>query len=139
MNCIVGVSFGNSAYVLDVREEYELENVGFSLITWIKNDKSSFVSEVFKYQKFGIVTTIFDDRIIPAKIKSLEPIFNEVSITDLQKDINNNDYVYILSFKDDLLLVKTPIIPELIALDYKNENDVKEYFRINGVRYGKDF
>ena len=137
MNCIVGVSFGNKAYVLDVREEFELNNVGSSIIKWLQNDKTSFVSEIFKYQKYGVVTTIFDDKIIPAKIKSLEPIFNEINLTDLQKDINFSDYVYIFSTKDDLLLIKTPLISELLAVDYKNQRDVMDYFEESGLEYGK--
>jgi hypothetical protein len=133
MNCIIGVSFEKKAYVLDVQEEPELQNTGVDIINWLRMDKTSFVSEIFKFQKFGLIKKVLDQELIPANKLITDVSFNVISITELQEDIDSVDYVYIYNTEHDLLFIKTPEIPEVIALDYNSEKDVLLYFEENGV------
>lgn len=125
LNCIIGVSFKDKGYILDVMDSPEFSNTGLNIISWLRENKTSFVSEVFKYQDFGIVYSISRNSInTHHKIKPIQSEFNDISLSLLQKTIDLVDYVYIYSIIDDLLLIKTPKLSELIALDYKNQDDV---------------
>lgn len=128
MSCIIGVSFNDKAYILDVEEEEGLEEAGLSVIKWLQRDKTAFVSEIFKFQSEGSIKAIFDDKFISSHNIEYQNDFQEVSLSALANAINLVDYVYLYLVEKDLLLIKTLIIPELIALDYKNLIDLELYF-----------
>lgn len=135
MSCIIGVSFKDKAFILDVEKEVSLDETGSAIIHWLNRDKTSFVSEIFKFQKEGTVKTVLLDKIIPSENIELDIEFNEISILELERNINSVEFVYIYNVDNDLLMIKTPELPELLALTYNCLDDVELYFEEHNLEF----
>lgn len=122
---LVGVLFGSHLIynILDFDTSFQL--TGLSIIHFLKTNKNKFISEIILSQSYNGIKYIMDDKILfndfyNGNEQNLEN-FNKFS----KKILNDFEDIYIYDVLNDLLLLKDN--NELLALDYTNSRDVRQY------------
>jgi len=128
-NAIVGVSFGSNVYYNIVENEPEFEYTGLAVISWLNHDNNRFISEMFESQSYESITRILDDELdygvfISHDNKNTSSMQQMYSFITGGSDVS---HVYIYDVFNDVLLVKTPEMDQLTAVEYKNSADVREF------------
>jgi hypothetical protein len=136
-SAFVGVSCSNKIIYNIVERDGEFENTGLSIINYLKYDKNKFLSDFFKSQSYEGIKLLLDDEFILGNFYNSQNI-NSDTLKGIQKLISESEifkYFYIYNILDDVLIIKTPEMRKLIALDYKNSNDVRNF--INKLKIGE--
>jgi len=130
----VGISFSDRVIYNLVEREGEFEYTGRSIISLLRNERNYFMSKIIESQSYQSIKVILDDEIIFGEFIDKQNM-NIETFHDIYSYIHENnsiDYYYIYDVLEDMLLIKEPNMPEIIAVDYKNSYDVREF--INTIK-----
>lgn len=129
-NAIVGVSFGTNVYYNIVENDPEFEYTGLAVISWLNHDNNRFIGEMFESQSYESIVRILDDDIDYGVFCGSNDNKNTTSMQQMYSFITGGSdvsHVYIYDVFNDVLLVKTPEMDQLTAVEYKNSADVREF------------
>lgn len=127
-SALVGILFGNKVIFNMVDNDGDFNQTGKSIITFLKTNNNKFVSLIIESQSYNGIKYIFDDKMIfkefdDSNNKNIENLDSLYNIIERGEEIS---YLYIYDFFNDILLIKIPDM-DLIALDYKNSEDVRSF------------
>lgn len=127
-SALVGILFGNKVIFNMVDNDGDFNQTGKSIITFLKTNNNKFVSLIIESQSYNGIKYIFDDKMIfkefdDSNNKNIENLDSLYNIIERGEEIS---YLYIYDFFNDILLIKIPDM-NLIALDYKNSEDVRSF------------
>ena len=112
-----------------VDNDGDFNQTGKSIITFLKTNNNKFVSLIIESQSYNGIKYIFDDKMI---FKEFDDSNNKNidNFEIIEKIINSKElkYSYIYDVLNDLLLVKIPG-RKLIAVEYKNSEDVRSFYK----------
>ena len=129
----VGVAFGNKVIYNIVEKDAEFINTGLSICNYLIRDRNKFVSRIIESQSYDGISIILDDEIRFNKFydSSFSTIDNYSTLLSLMEDNSIYEYFYIYDYVNDMLIVKTPLIKEPVALNYKSATDVRDFIKIS--------
>lgn len=136
VSAFIGVAFSDKIVYNIVERDGEFINTGKSIINFLKYNKNKFVGKLIESQSYDSITILLDDKMVYGNYFSNQNS-NIDSFTDvytLIKEANNWEYFYIYDMFKDLLYIKIPEIDSVVALDYKNDIDSKNF--INNIKNG---
>lgn len=122
---LVGVLLGSKVVYNIVGNDGEFNQTGRSVISLLNNHNNYFISKIVMSQSYESIKYIFDDNIVFGEMLEHNNKNIDTMDTILKYD---TEFVYIYDIENDLLLIKLPE-RELIALDYKNSKDVRNFIR----------
>lgn len=127
----VGVKFENTVIYNILDNETEFLHTGLSIINYLKHDKNKFFSDIITSQRYNGIKYIFDDKMVFNELFDVSncntEYYNIISET-IKSEFDN---VYIYDYNNDLLILLDN--DEYIAIDYKNEQDVRKF--INKLKF----
>ena len=134
-SAFVGIAFNQNVIYNVVERDAEFIHTGMSIINFLKNDKNKFLSDIIQSQSYESIKLIFDDNILYGEFydKNNSNIDSFDDVYTLMIEQNNYEYFYVYDFVNDVLIVKIPEEPEIIALNYKDSYDVRDF--INRINY----
>lgn len=136
VSAFIGVAFSDKIVYNIVERDGEFINTGKSIINFLKYNKNKFVGKLIESQSYDSITILLDDKMVYGNYFSNQNS-NIDSFTDvytLIKEANNWEHFYIYDMFKDLLYIKIPEIDSVVALDYKNDIDSKNF--INNIKNG---
>lgn len=130
----VGISFSNKVIYNIVDTEGEFFNTGMSIVSFLKHNKNKFMAKVIESQSYNSIKVLLDDSVVfgefydtqNTNIESFQSVYN------IMNNEGSFEYFYIYDIIEDLLFVKVPEFDEVVAIDYKNSNDVRKF--INNLK-----
>jgi|SaaInl8_200m_RNA_FD_contig_31_1233686_length_2218_multi_7_in_0_out_0_4 hypothetical protein len=130
---LVGVMIQDKVIYNTVDRDGEFFNTGMSMINFLKHDTNKFVALMFESQNYESIKAIYDDEFVFG-----EPLNNQNrnidSFQEIHKLMENDtlfDHFYILDLLNNTLIAKIPEQEDVIALDYRYANDIREF--INNI------
>lgn len=130
-NAIVAISFADHVIYNIVEMEGEFDLTGESIISHLRYDRNGFVAEIIASQSHESIEFIDDEHVIFSDFLSSDNK-NECFFSDLYRmmysETGLTDFFYIYDIIQDVLLIKTPEIPNPMIIDYKNDEDL-DHFR----------
>lgn len=129
----VGVLFGKDIYYNVVGSEGEFNLTGESIICLLLESKNKFVSDIFQSQSYDWIDVIDDEGFIFGDFIGHDNE-NFCTFSDLMNMMYSDEIYaenfYVYDIKQDVLLVKTPQLPNPLAIDYTNESDILRFREI---------
>lgn len=129
ISAFVGVSFSNKIIYNIIERDGEFRNTGISLINFLKTNKNLFVAKLIESQSYDSIKMLLDNDLVFGNFydsnNSNMESFKEVY--KLMNEKNSFNHYYIFDIIEDLLIIKTPEINEVSAIDYKNSVDVNNF------------
>jgi hypothetical protein len=127
----VGVSFSNKIIFNIATSDGDLEYTGLSIIEMLKKSNNAFVTNIFDSQSFDSIEILGPNFLLGNYVSEYEK--NLCNFKELQvfMNENNNMFYYIYDYEEDLILIKTPLLNNMVALDYKVEEDVEKFTNNN--------
>ena len=129
----VGVAFGNKVIYNIVEKDADFINTGLSICNFLLRDRNKFVAKIIESQSYDGISIILDDEIRFSKFydSSYSTLDNYDALLILMQESSLYEYFYIYDYVNDMIIVKTPLIKEPIALNYKNSTDVRDFIKIS--------
>jgi len=134
ISAFIGVAFSDKIIYNIVERDGEFINTGKSIINFLKYNKNKFVGKLIESQSYDSIRILLDDKMVYGNYFSNQNS-NIDSFTDVYTLINKTNnwkYFYIYDIFKDLLYIKIPEINHIVALDYKNDMDTKNF--INNIK-----
>lgn len=131
---VVGILIDSKVIYNIVEFDTEFSQTGRSIINFLKHNNNLFVSKIFESQSYNGIKHIFDDSMIFGDFDS-SSTRNTDSYDSFNKLIYTNSYdtYYIYDYNNDILLLKVKD-SDLFALDYKSNQDVREFIRLTETK-----
>jgi hypothetical protein len=133
---LVGIAIDSKIIYNIVEQDGEFDNTGLSIINYLKTNRNGFISNIFASQSYNGIKLLLDDKML-FNGKNEHDNINIDSYGDTIEKIESNanfDFIYIYDLIQDLLLIKTPQNESVIALNYNNSTDVRNF--INTIKQG---
>lgn len=122
---VVGVLIDRTVIYNIIERETEFIHTGLSIINYLKHDKNKFVSDIINSQSYESIKYVFDDRMLFNNILDAENT-NIERYNAIQENLKNEfNVIYIYDYLNDLLI--TTHDKKYIAIDYKNQSDVRNF------------
>jgi hypothetical protein len=123
----IGVSFSNKIIFNIASCDGDLQYTGLSIIEMLKTSSNNFVTNIFDSQSFDGIEILGTNFLLGEYVSEFEK--NICNFKELQVFMNENNhmYYYVYDYEEDLILIKTPSLDNMIALDYKNSDDVEKF------------
>jgi hypothetical protein len=134
ISAFIGAAFSDKIIYNIVERDGEFINTGKSIINFLKYNKNKFVGKLIESQSYDSIRILLDDKMVYGNYFSNQNS-NIDSFTDVYTLINKTNnwkYFYIYDIFKDLLYIKIPEINHIVALDYKNDMDTKNF--INNIK-----
>jgi hypothetical protein len=134
ISAFIGAAFSDKIIYNIVERDGEFINTGKSIINFLKYNKNKFVGKLIESQSYDSIRILLDDKMVYGNHFSNQNS-NIDSFTDVYTLINKTNnwkYFYIYDIFKDLLYIKIPEINHIVALDYKNDMDTKNF--INNIK-----
>jgi len=129
ISAFVGVAIGGKVVYNYVEDEGEFHDTGISIINSLNDDRNKFISNIFESQSYVNIKLLLDNSMVFGEIygKDNQNVESFKYIYSYMEDGDLFDYYYIYDMDKDVIIIKTPECDTVVALDYKNDEDV-QYF-----------